>query len=201
MWFIELLVKIKMTFLNTFITSILLSIALLFINFRPINAQPDLPIPPNGIWLYDNIFIDATEVANIHWLEYLHYIRSDSTKEYFESANLDQSVWEELGEVGDNYKTYNTYPKFRYYPVVGISHKQAMAYCKWRSVVVSKKFNERIVEGDSNFKKYKDYEVQIIYRLPTENEWEMAAVGNLDVKTDPFGHEELYGKSISFIYK
>jgi len=40
-----------------------------------------------------SFYMDETEVANIHWLEYLHYVQLDSTREFFESALPDTTVW------------------------------------------------------------------------------------------------------------
>jgi hypothetical protein len=34
--------------------------------------------PPNGVLLYDSIFMDATELSNLNYLEYLYYVRQDS---------------------------------------------------------------------------------------------------------------------------
>ena len=33
-----------------------------------------------------SFYMDETEVANIHWLEYLYYVKLDSTREFYESA-------------------------------------------------------------------------------------------------------------------
>ena len=104
------------------------------------------PDPPNGIHLKDNFYMDATEVANIHWLEYEHYITSDSSEE-FVNASL-PSI-----EVTKNYRPeYYRKPSYRYYPVVGISYGQAMNFCKWRSTIVNSKLE---ADGDKRRMKYK----------------------------------------------
>jgi sulfatase modifying factor 1 len=41
----------------------------------------------------ESFYMDETEIANIHWLEYLFYLEKDSTKEIFESALPDTMVW------------------------------------------------------------------------------------------------------------
>src|SRR3954462_3588152 len=34
----------------------------------------------------NSFYMDETEVANIHWLEYLFYVKRDSSQEFYESA-------------------------------------------------------------------------------------------------------------------
>jgi formylglycine-generating enzyme required for sulfatase activity len=55
---------------------------------------------------------------------------------------------------------YFVHPAYNNYPVVGVSYLQATMYCQWYS--------------DAYGQKEKD-EYQIVYRLPTELEWERAA--------------------------
>ena len=33
-----------------------------------------------------SFYMDEAEVANIHWLEYLHFVRKDSSEEFYQSA-------------------------------------------------------------------------------------------------------------------
>jgi len=55
---------------------------------------------------------------------------------------------------------YFVHPAYNDYPVVGVSYLQATMYCQWYS--------------DANGQREKD-EYQIVYRLPSELEWERAA--------------------------
>ena len=74
-----------------------------------------------------SFFLDQTEIANIHWLEYLHYIQRDSSETYYQSALPDTTVWEkELAFNTPYVSNYLRYPGFRYYPVVGVSWEQAV---------------------------------------------------------------------------
>jgi formylglycine-generating enzyme len=79
-------------------------------------------------------------------------------------------------------KRYFSHPSFGNYPVVGISWKQATAFCEWRtnylnSFLESKK---RIAESD--------------FRLPTEAEWEYAARGGRSQAPYPWGGYYLRNK-------
>ncbi|MFK7953111.1 MAG: formylglycine-generating enzyme family protein [Ekhidna sp.] len=132
---------------------IILLLALL--SFSLVHAQVKDPF--NGVFLKDNLYMDVTEVANIHWLEYEFYLKKDSLEEFVISSLPSE-------EITKNYRPeYFRHPNYRYHPVVGISYTQALNYCKWRTAVVNFK-----LEADRDNRRVK-------YRLPTEVEWELAA--------------------------
>jgi sulfatase modifying factor 1 len=91
-----------------------------------------------------SFFMDEAEVANIHWLEYLHFIRKDSSEEKYKAALPDTTVWARDLSFNDPYVTYYLrYPGFRYFPVVGVNWLQADSYCAWRTA----KVNENLAKG------------------------------------------------------
>ena len=94
-----------------------------------------------------SFYMDEAEVANIHWLEYLHFIRTDSAEEFYRSALPDTTVWARDLSFNDPYVTYYLrYPGFRYFPVVGVSWLQADDYCTWRT----SKVNEGLANGNAD---------------------------------------------------
>ena len=85
-----------------------------------------------------SFYMDEAEVANIHWLEYLHYVRKDSSEEKYKAALPDTTVWSRDLSFNDPYVTYYLrYPGFRYFPVVGVNWLQADNFCAWRTAKVN----------------------------------------------------------------
>ena len=89
-----------------------------------------------------SFYMDQTEVANVHYLEYLNAVQRDSSEEVYSKALPDTAVWFNELSFNDSYVTmYLRHPGFRLYPVVGVSWVQANDYCLWRTAAVSQANN------------------------------------------------------------
>ncbi|MDX2190598.1 MAG: SUMF1/EgtB/PvdO family nonheme iron enzyme [Bacteroidota bacterium] len=52
-----------------------------------------LPTPPNGVHLFDNVFIEDSEIMNAHYLEFLHHIAQDSSLELAKKLYPDTNIF------------------------------------------------------------------------------------------------------------
>jgi len=168
-----------------------------------------------------SFYMDQSEVRNVDYREYLHWIRRVFV-DYplvYKNALPDTVVWRRPLAYNEPYvEYYFRHPSYNDYPVVGVSWLQANDYCAWRTDRVNEGIliREGILDpdpnqlGDQNFNteaylagQYDGLVNQNIpsmdpnqefrrvmiedgmllpkYRLPTEAEWEYAAlalVGN-----------------------
>ncbi len=92
----------------------------------------------------NSFFIDKTEVANVHYREYLHWLSSVFSDPQYETvlraAYPDTLVWRsELSYNEPFVEFYFRHPSYNYYPVVGVTWKQAYDFCIWRTDRVNEK--------------------------------------------------------------
>ena len=124
-----------------------------------------LPLGLPGMILLakDGRGIDEAEVPNIEWKRY---------QQQLAAKGLDPKPTFPLVAalpVSD----YFTNPYYNYYPVVGISYEQATAFCRWRGRVIAEAINRTSIGSPDSLAVT---HVVVEARLPTETEWEQAAL-------------------------
>jgi formylglycine-generating enzyme required for sulfatase activity len=111
--------------------------------------------------------------------------RKDFIVKYDEKVYPDTLVW--IRDFSYSYnepmtKRYFAHPSYGKYPVVGVTWKQAVAFCHWRTHI------------QNSFLEKKKFAVDGDYRLPSEAEWEYAARGGRTNSMYPWGNYYLRNK-------
>ena len=115
----------------------------------------------------DTLFVGKFEVTNKLFQNYLNRLCGDSTKH----PKVRSSNWNGLfpySQVWEN--NYATHKKYENYPVVNIDYESAMGYCKSLEWEYKRTYGE-----------------EVEMRLPTKQEWELAARGGLKNSPYPWG--------------
>ena len=166
-----------------------------------------------------SFYLDETEIANVHYLEYLYWLNRVFGADYpevYKKALPDTLVWrDKLAYNEPLVELYLRHPAYQQYPVVGVNWLQATDFCAWRTDRVNEiilvregilKTNySQVNEDNFNTDAYLagQYEGQVKndvedlnpagkgtrkvrmedgillprYELPTEAQWEYAALG------------------------
>lgn len=117
----------------------------------------------------NNLFASKHEVSNRLYNIFLEDMR---TKDNYTQYQIDNTGWDKYTEY-PYFRMYGSYLSYDNYPVVNISHEAAIKFCEW----LTEKYNSDPKKG------YK----KVVFRLPTEAEWELAARGGLDLSPYPWG--------------
>ncbi|MDP2174754.1 MAG: SUMF1/EgtB/PvdO family nonheme iron enzyme [Bacteroidota bacterium] len=142
---------------------ILLSLGLLFFCF---STPKPYKKAKKQHWMYvkDSLLMSAYEMSNGEYNAYLKDLKSQNQLTAYKIAMPDTNVWANDPKLKFNQpfvKFYFQHPGYSDYPLVGVTHQQAIAYCDW----LTQKTNK---DPKRVFKK-------VWVRLPTQAEWKYAA--------------------------
>ena len=124
-------------------------------------------------FVFEYTYMDIQKAVKDRNLSRSDVIRKEAVKVY-----PDTTVWIRDFEYSYNEPMHNDYfwhQAYGDYPVVGVSWKQAKAFCQWRTLY------------KNIYKKEKGQQFVNSFRLPSEAEWEYAARGGLAGATFPWG--------------
>jgi len=155
--------------------------------------------PPGTIWLRDNLYVDLTPIANVHYREYEYAMRTYikynlnavqtavaslpyfgvNFKGFFDSLHITPNPDSTALKIDpessmsrsepENFEIYLNHPSYNNYPLVNISYDLAKVFCAWRTAMVQLIYSRAVTE-----KKRKKYHKKVLYRLATKEEWEYA---------------------------
>lgn len=111
----------------------------------------------------DSLYASITEVSNGDYREFIEELKITDTAK-FNAYNIESFRWKNEVAYGEPMvKYYFNHPAYKDYPLANVSYDGAVAYCKWLTQNYHK--NPK--------RQYK----KVVFRLPTEEEWKVAARG------------------------
>ncbi len=100
-------------------------------------SYSNFTLPPGTVKMNENLFVDAQEIRNVDYLEFMQWTKQlfSPESEDYKKILPDTNVWIKDPKFYNNPYTvyYLRHPAYHNHPVVGINYEQAQAFCKWRS--------------------------------------------------------------------
>jgi len=128
-------------------------------DFEILNCKP---IKGNFLWAAE------IELNNFQYLEFISYLKSHNQMDEYTKMLPDTAKWKNAFTYNEPYVNYYfRHPAYRNFPMVNITKDQAEGYCEWLEGILNEKY--------SNDPKHPIQKIDV--RLPTDEEWKLAARG------------------------
>lgn len=129
----------------------------------------------------ETLYALECEVSNKDYATFLNALKKANKTDLLAIAQIDTIQWSDKQNYNDPYtKYYHKHPAYEGYPAVNISHNGAILYCEWLTA-----------EYNSNPKRKFN---KVVFRLPNEKEWILAAQGGDNTAIYPWTGKELRNK-------
>lgn len=120
------------------------------------------------------LYASKYETTNFEYNEFLKFLENKNDEKKVETARIFNENWLMKNTHMEPLKeNYHVHPAYFEYPVVNVSHEGAQLFCDW----LTEQYNQY---PNREFKKVK-------FRLPSEEEWEVAAMGGREMAIYPWG--------------
>jgi formylglycine-generating enzyme required for sulfatase activity len=130
----------------------------------------------------DGLYASKFEVSNKQYADFLNYLKQNNQTEKLNIAQVDSANWNVFSNNENPFtKYYHAHPAYNNYPIVNISYEAANLYCDW--------LTEQYNAGKK--KKYR----KVKFRLPTEEEWMIAAKGGVQEAIYPWEGNDFLSKN------
>lgn len=129
----------------------------------------------------DKLYASKFEVSNQEYNRFLESLKRNNRTEAYHKALMDTAQWKNILPDGEIFMAnYHRHPAFSIYPAVNIHYEAALLFCDW----LTEQYN---AAPKRPFQ-------QVKFRLPTEEEWIMAAKGGNPKSVYPWEGNHLRNK-------
>ncbi len=119
----------------------------------------------------DSLYFGKYEVSISDYFAFMDDLKANKRLDLFDNYIIDTLLYNKITIYSNSYKSMSS--NILNYPVNNINHESAIEFCKWKT-------NQYNNNPKRKFNK-------VIFRLPTEKEWEYAAFGGKSSCEYPWG--------------
>lgn len=177
--------KLSFMQISKLILAIGVSATLVSFIFSTDNIIKAREIEQDFVGVKQPLHISKYEVSNRAYKEFMAFLNKTEQKDLYRKCLWDTAKWL-LTSGNEPMKTYyHSHKSYDNYPVVTISYDAAIEYCNW----LTAQYNS---DRKRKFRK-------VVFRLPSEEEWTLAASGGRKEKMYPWDNYYLRNKNGEYL--